>query len=530
MTGRHLSQLLDAAAQRRPDHPAVEDERGAALTYAQLHDRADRLAAQLVRWGLKRGDRVGIWTPKSLEAITAIHGSLRAGGVYVPVDPTGPAGRAATIFADGGAKVVVVSAKLAPGLREAWGDRADFPRLIIVDDESTNATIAEPDASWAAIMADQANAGVDLPDPGGDDDLAYILFTSGSTGRPKGVMLSHTNAFTFVDWCVETLDSWSDDDRFSSHAPLHFDLSIYDIFVSCHNAATLVLIGETLSKEPKGLGDFIADRRISVWYSAPSILAMMTEHGGIGREGYPAPRLVLFAGEVFPIAPLRRLRALWPQAKLWNLYGPTETNVCTAHPIPQTIGDDQVDPFPIGNVCPPLIGRVVDEEGQSLPVGAMGELVIAGPGVMLGYFGQPEQTAEAFFVDEDGEKWYRTGDLVIADESGCHEFRGRRDRMIKKRGYRIELGEIESALYRHEQVDRAAVVAEESEEAGVSISAFVSMKPGGKKSLIAMKRHCSIHLPNYMIPDKIRFLDGMPATSTDKVDYQKLKTMTTEGG
>lgn len=529
MTRRHLSQLLDAAAKRRPDHPAVENERGDVLTYAQLHDRADRLAAQLIRWGLSPGDRVGIWTPKSLEAIAAIHGTLRAGGVYVPVDPTGPAGRASTIFADGGAKVVVVAAKLAPALREAWGDRPDFPRLILVDDESAPSPVAEPDASWSAVMAGEPSAPGELPDPGGEDDLAYILFTSGSTGRPKGVMLSHANAFTFVDWCVEALDAWSDDDRFSSHAPLHFDLSIYDVFVSCHNAATLVLIGETLSKEPAALGDFIADRRISVWYSAPSILAMMTEHGGIGREGYPAPRLVLFAGEVFPIAPLRRLRELWPSAKLWNLYGPTETNVCTAHPIPRTIGDDQIDPFPIGNVCPPLIGRVVDEEGRTLPVGSMGELVIAGPGVMRGYFGQPEQTAAAFFVDENGEKWYRTGDLVIADESGCHEFRGRRDRMIKKRGYRIELGEIESALYRHEQVDRAAVVAD-SDEAGVSISAFVAMKPGGKKSLIAMKRHCSIHLPNYMIPDKIRFLDGIPATSTDKVDYQKLKTMTTEGG
>ncbi len=529
MDGRHLSRLLDAAAARRPDHPAVEDERGGLLTYAALHDQAARLATWLIERGLKRGDRVGLFTPKGLEAVAAIHGALRAGGVYVPVDPTGPAGRAATIFADGGAKFVVVAAKLAPALRQAWGDQPGFPQLIVVEDGPAS-PLAEGDASWADIMAGAAPATADLPDPGGPDDLAYILFTSGSTGRPKGVMLSHGNALTFVDWCVDALGPWRDDDRFSSHAPLHFDLSIYDLFVSCHNAATLVLIGETLSKEPAALGDFIAARRISVWYSAPSILAMMTEHGGIDREGYPAPRLVLFAGEVFPIAPLRRLRTIWPEAKLWNLYGPTETNVCTAHPIPQIIGDDQTDPFPIGTVCPPLVGRVVDEQGRTLPVGSMGELVIAGPGVMQGYFGQPEQTAAAFFVDDDGVKWYRTGDLVIADEAGCHQFRGRRDRMVKKRGYRIELGEIESALYRHEQVDRAAVVAQ-SDDAGVSISAFVAMKPGGKKSLIAMKRHCSIHLPNYMIPDTIRFLDGMPATSTDKVDYQKLKAMTaTEGG
>ncbi len=526
MEGRHLSHLLDAAADRRPDHSAVEDEQGRSLTYGQLHEQADRLAARLASWGVDRGDRVGVWAPKSLEAVTAVHGILRSGGAYVPVDPTGPAGRAAGIFADSGAKAVIVAAKLAPALRQAFDGQESAPRLIIVEDGSP-ATISPSDALWSEVMADHGPTA--LPEPGGDDDLAYILFTSGSTGKPKGVMLSHTNAFTFLDWCRDALGPWRDDDRFSSHAPLHFDLSIFDLYVSCLNAATLVLIGESLAKEPAALGAYIESKRISVWYSAPSILAMMTEHGGIGREGYPAPRLVLFAGEVFPIGPLRLLRTLWPSSRLWNLYGPTETNVCTAHPIPETIADDQTAPFPIGTVCPPLVGRVVDDEGRSLPLGSLGELVIAGPGVMGGYFGQPELTDAAFFLDADGVKWYRTGDLVVADGEGCHQFHGRRDRMVKKRGYRIELGEIESALYRHEGVDRAAVIAR-TDDSGVSISAFVALKADAKRSLIAMKRHCSVYLPNYMIPDKIAFLDSLPATSTDKIDYQKLKAMAAEEG
>src|SRR4051812_1533598 len=162
------------------------------------------------------------------------------------------------------------------------------------------------------------------------DDLAYVLYTSGSTGKPKGVMLSHANAFTFIDWCDETLGPRSDD-RFSSHAPFHFDLSVFDLFVACRHAATLVLIGESLGKDPARLGAFLAERRISFWYSAPSILALMTQYGGLDRDGAVAPRVVLFAGEVFPIAPLRHLRALWPSSEFWNLYGPTETNVCTAY-------------------------------------------------------------------------------------------------------------------------------------------------------------------------------------------------------
>jgi acyl-coenzyme A synthetase/AMP-(fatty) acid ligase len=342
-------------------------------------------------------------------------------------------------------------------------------------------------------------------------------------------MLSHANAFTFLDWCRDALGPWSDDDRYSSHAPFHFDLSIFDLYVSCLNAGTLVLIGETLAKEPAPLADYIQDKRISVWYSAPSILAMMTELGRLDRPGYTPPKLVLFAGEVFPIAPLRKLRKLWPDARLWNLYGPTETNVCTALEIPAMIDEAQSGPFPIGFACPPLVGRVVDEQGGTLPVGALGELVIAGPGVMRGYFGRPDLTEAAFFADDRGTAWYRTGDLVVDDGTGCYQFHGRRDRMVKKRGYRIELGEIESAFYRHEGVDRAAVIAR-SDDAGVSIAAFVALKPEGKKSLIAMKRHCSIHLPNYMIPDRITFLDSLPATSTDKVDYQKLKALVAEEG
>ena len=228
-------------------------------------------------------------------------------------------------------------------------------------------------------MTDDAPA--PLPPERQADDLAYILFTSGSTGQPKGVMLSHENAFTFLDWCQQTLGPWNDDDRFSSHAPFHFDLSVFDLFVSCRNAATLVVIGESLAREPALLGDFLKARQISVWYSAPSILALLTEHGGLDRADFLPPRLVLFAGEVFPIRPLRMLRQLWPQARFWNLYGPTETNVCTAYPVPGSIPQDRTEPYPIGTVCPPLRARLVDEEGRDVAAGTMGELVIAGPGV-----------------------------------------------------------------------------------------------------------------------------------------------------
>ena len=337
-------------------------------------------------------------------------------------------------------------------------------------------------------------------------------------------MLSHENAVSFVDWCSEVFAPRTSD-RFSSHAPFHFDLSILDIHLPLKHGATLVLVAEDIGKDPVRLAPLIADQRITCWYSAPSILSLLAQYGKLDGYDYSALRLVLFAGEVFPVKHLRTLTKLLPAPEYFNLYGPTETNVCTFYQVSLPIPDERSAPFPIGKVCSHLEARVVDDRGREVPRGDEGELCIAGRGVMQGYWSLPEQTSRAFHQDDSGRRWYKTGDIVVEASDGDYTYLGRRDRMIKRRGYRVELGEIEAGLYRHPSVKEAAVVAVADEEAGHRVKAFLSCRDAKHPSLVQMKGFCAQNLPLYMIPDEFVWCDALPKTSTDKVDYQQLKAM-----
>jgi amino acid adenylation domain-containing protein len=503
-----LAGLLASAAAAAPDAIAVEDAAGRRLSYRELDAIARRVARRLAAEGVRRGDRVGVCLPKSLASVASIQGILRAGAAYVPVDFSAPPERNATIFRSCQARVLVTDEPRAERLRGAW---SDLPPLFTFP--GTAEEFGEP--PWLA-----GAAGAD-PAPPGPDDLAYILYTSGSTGVPKGVAHTHRSAMSFVRWCESTFRPVPDD-RFSSHAPFHFDLSVLDLYAPMTAGARVVLVGEELGKDPHQLGAFIAEKRISIWYSVPSILALLAQFGRLEEHDFSALRSVLFAGEVFPVKHLRALTRLWPGRAYYNLYGPTETNVCTYFRVPAEIPDERETPFPIGIACENCRALVLDEADRPAPAGAEGLLAIHASGpVMQGYWGDEERTRAAFHVDADGERWYRTGDVVALDADGSFVYRGRRDRMVKRRGYRIELGEIEAALYKHEDVREAAAVPSEDPD-GVVITAFLSSRSGAKLSIIALKQFCMRNLPAYMIPDRFTFLPDLPRTSTDKVDYQGL--------
>jgi amino acid adenylation domain-containing protein len=509
---RTLASVFSESARRSPGNTAVEDPtRGSRLSYGELDAISDGIRDVLTDGGVRSGDRVGLYAPKSCGSVASLLGILKAGAAYVPVDYTAPPDRNAFIFNDCDVSAVIVERDLVGKLVDAL--------------ELSDAAIAE--------IGHTADSGVDLvivwsTDLGGRERarmgveaLSYILYTSGSTGKPKGVMHTHSSALSFVDWCSEVFQP-DEADRFSSHASFHFDLSILDLYVPLKHGAAIVLIGEDVGKNPSVLAPLIAESGITMWYSTPSILRLLSEMGKLEQHDCSALRVVNFAGEVFPLKHLRAIKAAWPAPRYFNLYGPTETNVCTYFEVPAEITEDRVEPYPIGYECSGDRVLAADSTGTPVPVGEPGELLVSGGSVMAGYWNLAERTDSAFFIDETGVRWYRTGDIVVGDSDGCYSFVGRRDRMVKRRGYRIELGEIEAALYRHDNISEVAVVALPDEENGVRITAFLCTNDGNKIGLIAMKRYCSGTLPLYMIPDLFDYRDHLPKTSTDKVDYQAL--------
>ncbi len=514
----NLIALLENTVQRFPDKIAVSVPGGSRITYGALSRLSDRLRDRLHRLGVRRGDRVGFRLHKSIDSVVTLFGIMKAGAAYVPVDAESPAARAAYILNDCQVRAVVTEETLNPSLEEELRQRGAAPTMLLLETSHDALPIEHClDALDAADPAAPASTPDIVP-----DDIAYILYTSGSTGQPKGVVLSHRNATSFIDWVSDTFTPGAAD-VFSSHAPFHFDLSILDIYVPLKHGAQLVLITETLGKDPTRLAAVIASERITTWYSTPSILSLLADYGKLDRHDCSALKTVFFAGEVFPIPRFRTLRAFWSKPRFVNLYGPTETNVCTYYEVPDDESWMAFETFPIGSMCVPNGGRVVDEHGLDVAAGTPGELVVSGPNVMRGYWNLPENNARAFFSTADGRQWYRTGDIVAEEAGGCYRYLSRRDRMVKRRGYRVELGEIEVALLKHPDVREGAVVAVPDTESGVRIAAFVSSPGGGRLTIIGLKTFCSKNLPPYMIPDTFTIVDAMPRTSTDKLDYQALK-------
>ena len=521
-----LPHLLERSADRQPEQVAVRWQ-GCEWSYRELEIRSNRLARALQRLGVRPGDRVGFWLYKSFASVQAVYGIMKAGAVYVPLDPHAPHRRVAYIARDCDLNVLLVDSAHAPQAPALCEEGAPLRAVLCLESHPEPLELP-PKVTVLGPEAIEVEDDTSVPSPAIESDLAYILYTSGSTGAPKGVMIAHRTCLTFVDWATETF-GLRPQDRMTSIAPLHFDLSTFDLYATSNAAGTVVFVPEKLAALPVKLADLWQEERITVTYTVPSILSLLVQYGRLEAHDLSALRCVLFAGEVFPVKYLRRLVQAIGHAAFYNLYGPTETNVCTYHQVrPCDIAEDAPPSLPIGRACANTKVFALDDQGQQIEQpGVEGELWVGGPTVAQGYWGDPEKSRRSFcqnpLQDRYPDRVYRTGDIVkLAEDGVTWLFLGRRDHMVKSRGYRIELTEVENVLYRHEGIKEAAVVAIPDEIVGNRLHAFVVPVEGSDLAASKLALFCQQYVPAYMIPEEFHVTEELPKTSTGKMDRPQL--------
>lgn len=512
-----LPQAVDRTAREAPQREAVRFS-GQSLTFRELMERSNGLARVLREHGLRRGDRVGIFMNKSLNSAVAMHGIMKAGGAYVPLDPFAPVSRVAFVIRDCGIRHLITTDEKLDQSELTAQDTGDLSCLIGVSDARGLDAVG-----WDDVPSLEAAPDLDLT----EQDLAYILYTSGSTGTPKGIMHTHRSGLSFADWAARTYGLQAGD-RVSNHAPLHFDLSTFDFFATAVAGATTVIVPEPIARFPASLSRLMADERLTVWYSTPFALIQLLDRGSLEKRDLSELRLILFAGEVFPTKHLRRLMTQFPLARFSNLYGPTETNVCTYYDVP-ALSPDLEEPIPIGIPCGNVESLIVDGDDRPVAPGERGELLIRGGVVMRGYWGRPDLNERGFFRrgvfgGHYEDVFYRTGDLVQALPDGNLKYLGRKDRQIKTRGYRVELDEVEVALLSHSAVEEAAAFPIPDGEGSNLIEAAVTAKQGAVAEADEVLNLAAERLPSYALPVKVHVLEAFPRTSTGKIDRRQLQS------
>ena len=527
---QRLEQILEQGAGQRPHAVAVVCGKARA-TYLELHLASNAVAARLLDAGVAPGDRVGLYLAKGVASVVALFAVLKTGAAYVPLDPTGPLSRSLAIAGQGGVKLLLVGApqlrKLAAAPQQQLA-QAGLQRVMVLQDSAPPAGVELPELPELQVEALDLPAAVAAavacsPGPAGlsgtADDTAYILYTSGSTGAPKGVTISHHSALYFVRWAVGYV-GLTEQDRCSNHAPLFFDLSVFDIFATLLAGGAVIIVPPAYSAFPRSLANYVEQQRVSVWYSVPSTLIDLLQVPDLAQRDLSALRVVIFAGEVFPMGPLRALMQTLPGRAFFNLYGPTETNVCTAHRLEQTPPQDARQ-IPIGRVCQGLDSVLLDQLDNEVQGAGEGELLIAGPAVMQGYFGLPEQSA-AVITELSGRRYYRTGDLVRRQADGLLYFVGRKDQMVKVGGYRVEPGEVEAALDRLPGVAEGCAVALSDADGRSQLTACLVPRADQQLDMAALRAELQQRLPKYMIPQQLVQLASLPRTATGKIDRKGL--------
>ncbi|MDY7092833.1 MAG: non-ribosomal peptide synthetase [Acidobacteriota bacterium] len=497
-TGELLHGFFEQRAVAQGPAPALLTLRG-PVTYGQVEESSRRIAGTLQSLGVGAEVPVGLFAHRGPAMLGGLLGILRAGGAYLPLDPTFPDQRLSYMLEDalgGAAPVVVCSA----ALRQRLEEMVPTARVVVLEE------VLEAEEEAPGLTPPQLSA----------DNLAYVLYTSGSTGRPKGVQISHGAAVAFLRSIAQRLELTAEDTLLAV-TTLAFDISVLEIFLPLAVGGRLVIADHETAWGGRQLQQALAMSRATVLQATPATWNLLTHSGWPGNEDLR----MWCGGEALPqelaAALLRR------SGGLWNLYGPTEATVWSTV---QKI-ENADDPISIGHPIPGTRVYLLDAEGRPVADGETGEVYLAGPSLSRGYRGRPSLTAERFLPDgsgdgEPGGRIYRVGDLARCGDGGELYFAGRVDHQVKVRGFRIELGEIEAALRAHPAIDQSVIKVWQPQGGQPVLVAYVTLAGEERPEVVALRESLQERLPAYMVPGMFLFLEEMPLTPNLKIDRNAL--------
>ncbi|MFB9769311.1 D-alanine--poly(phosphoribitol) ligase subunit DltA [Lactiplantibacillus modestisalitolerans] len=498
----NLIETIDDYARTQPEQ-VVYDVQGVRHTYAQLKAYSDALAAHLDALALPEKAPIMVFGGQTFEMIATFLGIVKAGRAYIPIDTHSPNDRITMInqIAKPAAMIAVENLPVGVGTTP-----------VITPDQLAAIFKTETD-----YHADHAVSG--------DDDY-YIIFTSGTTGQPKGVEISHRNLLSYVNWMLSDDFGLPKHPNALSQPPYSFDLSVMDLYPTLALGGTLYALPKAVTDDFKQLFSALPQLPINVWVSTPSFMDICLLEPKFDAAHLPALTHFLFCGEELTHKTAATLKQRFPQARIFNTYGPTETCVAVTQIELTDAALKQYDRLPIGYVKADTQMFVVDEKGQPLPADTEGELIIAGPSVSKGYLNNPQKTASAFF-EWQGQPAYHTGDVGTMTADGLFRYRGRVDFQIKMHGYRIELEEVNHYLAQQAQIEQAVAVPKYDKNHKVTqMIAYVVPKPNDFKSdfalTTAIKKDLQGMMMEYMIPQRFIYQQQLPRTANGKIDVKSI--------
>jgi len=538
-----VQHFLEHSAARLPNKVALICD-GKRLTYSEINQQADQLASALMGLGIKRQDRVVIFMDNSAESVISLFGILKAGAIFIMVNATMKAKKLNYILKDSGARVLITNANKARIIHEALDGASGLEHVLwvgsipaVIGPSSVSmhlwngllspnsdlrpftlstveglTSVSSPSASSAAVLKRSAPNAVCI-----DIDLAAIIYTSGSTGEPKGVMSAHYNMVAAAKSITQYIGN-VENDIILNVLPLSFDYGLYQVLMAFLFGGTVVL--EKSFLYPYRILEKVVEEKVTGFPLVPTMAALLLQMEDLSKFNFSHLRYMTNTAAALPVAYIRKLQSIFPQVKIFSMYGLTECKRVSYLP------PDQVDKRPdsVGIPIPNEEVFVVDENGNEVPPGQVGELVIRGSNVMQGYWNALEETAKRYRPGRyRGEALLYSGDLFRRDEEGYLYFVARKDDMIKTKGERVSPKEIENALCELEGVAEAAVIGVPDEIFGQAIKAFVVQKKGAGVKEKDVVGYCTKNLESFMVPKYVEFMDSFPKSPSGKIDKKQLK-------